>query len=205
MNPSVIPSLLAALSSGSQSSTVSNQYSLSTRLDNLSAYFSALCGHPYSGHLFVGEAPGYRGCAITGIPFTSERVLRLAAHPFLVALLPLVKLSGTVTERSATIVWRQFVGKRTVPAFWNAFPFHPHPDGIINDNRRPSAAEIAIGCSFLQLVVRILAPHTVVAVGGVAASISTALFPGLLHATLPHPSYRGTARFISGVAALKIT
>src|SRR3989338_10069058 len=30
--------------------------------------------------LLVGEAPGYRGCGRTGVPFCSEKLIR--AHPF---------------------------------------------------------------------------------------------------------------------------
>jgi hypothetical protein len=205
MNPRIIPTLLATLSSGTQSSTVFNQYSQQRQLDNLGIYLTSLCARGYSGHLFVGEAAGYRGCAVTGIPFTSERVIRLGVHPFLVALLPLVRLSGNISERSATIVWRQLAVKRTVPAFWNTFPFHPHSAGTSSGNRKPSAGEIAAGRHFLQLVVQLLVPHTIIAVGGVAASVTSVLFPSVRHVTLPHPSYRGTARFISGVAALDIT
>ena len=204
MNPSLIPSLLSALAAISSSSVVSNPYTAAGPFRNLDAYLAALCAHPYSGHLFVGEAPGHRGCAITGVPFSSERVLRSGSHTFLSALLPLLTLTGSVTERSATIVWKQFSGRRSLPAFWNAFPFHPHPAGVTNDNRRPNSAEIAAGASFLHTVVQILTPHTIVAVGGVAASVTTAAFPRLRHLTFPHPSYRGTAGFISGCASLNI-
>ena len=204
MNPSLIPALLAALAGAPSSSVVSNPYCAPAQLNNLRAYLTALCAYPYSGHLFVGEAPGHRGCAITGIPFSSERVLRSGSHSFLSMILSSLTLSGSVTERSATIVWRQFGGRRSVPAFWNAFPFHPHPAGVTNDNRRPAATEIAAGTTFLHSVVQILAPHTVVAVGGVAASVTTSAFPHLRHLTFPHPSYRGTAGFISGCASLNI-
>jgi uracil-DNA glycosylase len=204
MNPHLIPSLLTALAGVSSSSTVSNPYSTPSRLCNLRAYLEALCAHPYSGHLFVGEAPGYRGCAITGIPFTSERILRSGGHLFLDTLLPSLTLTGSVTERSATIVWRQFTGKTSIPAFWNAFPFHPHPIGVTSGNRRPTSVEIISGASFLDTIVDILDPHTIVAIGGVAASVTAARFPSLRHLTSPHPSYRGTAGFISGCATLNI-
>jgi uracil-DNA glycosylase len=204
MNPRLIPSLLIALAGVSSSSTVSNPYSTASRLSNLRAYLGALCAHPYSGHLFVGEAPGYRGCAITGIPFTSERILCSGGHLFLDTILPSLTLTGSVTERSATIVWRQFTGKSSIPAFWNAFPFHPHPVGVTSGNRRPTSIEITAGTPFLHTVVEILAPHTIVAIGGVAASVTATTFPKLRHLTFPHPSYRGTAGFISGCATLNI-
>jgi uracil-DNA glycosylase len=93
---------------------------------------------------------------------------------------------------------------RSVPAFWNVFPFHPHPTGVTNKNRRPSTAEVAEGISFLKTAVEIFAPHTIIAVGGVAASVTTSAFPHVIHINIPHPSHRGTVGFISGCALLKI-
>lgn len=205
MNPQHIPSLLSALAAVPSTDVVHNPYTAVGPLSNLEAYLAALCSHPYSGHLFVGEAPGHRGCAITGVPFSSERVLRSGTHTFLATLLPSLHLAGNATERSATIVWNQFSGKRSLPAFWNAFPFHPHPAGVTNDNRRPTHAEIAIGRSFLLTVVQILAPHTIVAVGRVATTVTKTAFPHLSHLTFPHPSYGGTAGFIAGCASLRIS
>lgn len=211
MNPSLIPSLLAGLAAFPSTSSVWNQYVAAGPCQNLQAYLAALCQHPYSGHLFVGEAPGRKGCAITGIPFSSERVLRSNRHSFLTNLLPSLALVPTsnITERSATVVWNQFASKQSLPAFWNAFPFHPHYGGVARENRSPTAAEISAGVSFLQTVVQILTPHTIVAVGGVAASVTARVFPAstfpnLQHLTFPHPSYRGTTEFISGCASLNI-
>ena len=204
MNPRIIPSLLSALAATPSFSKVSNPYSNPSAQHNLGVYLSALCSHPYSGHLFVGEAPGHRGCAITGIPFTSERILRSRGHAFLNALFPALAPMGNVTERSATIVWQQFAGKRSLPAFWNAFPLHPHPANVSNKNVSPTAVQILAGIPFLQTIVQILDPHTIVAVGGVAQSMAAQTFPHLHHISLLHPSYRGTAGFILGCAALHI-
>src|SRR5437764_837102 len=96
MNPHLIPSLLNALSSHRPTSTVANPYASPARRNNLEAYLKALCSFPYSGHLLIGEAPGCHGCGVSGIPFTSERVLRSGIHPFLVTLLPGLKLTGHV-------------------------------------------------------------------------------------------------------------
>lgn len=205
MNPKQIPNLLASLAVVPSSNTVVNPYRSIARLNNLSAYLEALCSHPYSGHLLVGEAPGHRGCAITGIPFSSERVLRSDNHQFLKALLPSLTLAGDITERSATIVWQQFAGKNSVPAFWNVFPFHPHSIGQANSNRKPTRTEITAGTVYLHAVSNILKPHTVVAVGRVAESVTAVAFPCLKHVSIPHPSYRGRVGFIAGCASLNIS
>lgn len=148
---------------------------------------------------------------MTGIPFSSERVLRSGVHPFLPMLLPSLTLVATsnVAERSATIVWNQFAGKSSLPAFWNAFPFHPHDGSAARTNRPPTSAEIAAGMVFVQAVAQILNPHTIVTVGGAAASVvgrafSAPAFAHLSYLNLPHPSYQGTAGFIAGCTSLNI-
>ena len=52
--------------------TFSNPYLKSGGTHNLEVYLEALRTLPYSGHLLVGEALGYRGGALTGIPFSSS-------------------------------------------------------------------------------------------------------------------------------------
>src|SRR2546422_66558 len=55
---------------------VNNFYSESTEMQiNLAKYFRALFWvNP--NIMFIGEAPGIHGCALTGIPFTSERLIK---------------------------------------------------------------------------------------------------------------------------------
>lgn len=78
--------------------------------------------------ILVGEAPGYLGAAISGIPFTSER-----------------QITGSgPAESTATIVHaalRDF-GIASEVLLWNLFPLHPHRPGQPSSNRAPTAVEI---------------------------------------------------------------
>jgi hypothetical protein len=204
MNPNLITNLLTQLASVSPSTIVANPYSSPPCLTNVRVYLDALCALPFSGHLLVGEAPGHKGCALTGIPFTSQRVLRSGAHPFIVALRPSLASSGSATESTATIVWEHLLSCAVVPAFWNAFPFHPHKSNNANSNRPPTPAEVASGYQFLELIVRILSPHTVIAVGEVAAKLFPRSFPQLNFVAVRHPSFGGKADFIAGIQAAGI-
>ncbi|MGA3284111.1 MAG: hypothetical protein ABSD57_06605 [Verrucomicrobiota bacterium] len=65
--PDPISNLLAILESYPNGHTVENPYGHELQRGNLRAYCEALIQWPCSGDLLVGEAPGYAGCALTGI------------------------------------------------------------------------------------------------------------------------------------------
>src|SRR5438093_11719624 len=68
----IIDSIIAALADARIGDTF-NQYSRSRlRRERLGAYLAARWEAPV---LLVGEAAGYRGARVSGIPFTSERQL----------------------------------------------------------------------------------------------------------------------------------
>jgi uracil-DNA glycosylase len=126
--------------------------------------------------LLVGEAAGYRGARVSGLPFTSERQVTGAG----------------LAEATATIVQRVLaeleLGDRVL--LWNVVPTHPHHPGRPDTNRPPASAEIAAARTFLDA----LAPgRRVIAVGRLAARELGV--PGVRH-----PSHGGAAAFRAGLA-----
>jgi uracil-DNA glycosylase len=142
------------------------------RRARLSRYLEA---HAGASILFVGEAPGYRGACVSGIPFTSER-----------------QLSGTgPAEATATVVHRVLaeLGLADDVLLWNVVPTHP---GSATSNRRPTRAEISAGRVFAE---ELAAGRRVVAVGRVAHAALGGDY-------VRHPSHGGAAAFAASLHAL---
>jgi len=72
--------LLNELSQRKSSESVFNQYQDKSILNNLKAYMKYLLQYK-PDVLLIGEAPGYRGCRLTGIPFTSGDVITEIRDP----------------------------------------------------------------------------------------------------------------------------
>jgi uracil-DNA glycosylase len=169
-------SSFAAALAGTRIGTTFNQYSLSPQLQGrLADYLQRRSGAEL---LLVGEAAGYRGARVSGIPFTSER-----------------QLTGSgPAEASATIVHRVLaeLGLEEHVLLWNVVPTHPHRPGEPASNRPPRAAEIDVSRPFLE---QLAAGRMVVPVGRVAeAALGTA--------GIRHPAHGGASEFRSGLAAL---
>jgi uracil-DNA glycosylase len=147
-----------------------NQYAGSPRLrERLGAYLASRSDAPI---LLVGEAAGYRGARVSGIPFTSERQLT-GAGP---------------TEASATIVHRVLaeLGLEEHVLLWNVVPTHP---GTPSSNRRPTRTEVAASAPFLRELAR---GRCVIAVGRLAQAATGAPY-------VRHPSRGGARRFRAGL------
>jgi uracil-DNA glycosylase len=142
------------------------------RRARLAAYLER---HDHTPILLVGEAPGYRGARVSGIPFTSERQLT-GAGP---------------AEATASIVHRVLaeLDLGDCVLLWNVVPTHP---GTATSNRAPTREEVLRGRVFAD---ELAAGRRVVAVGRVAH----AAFGG---SYVRHPSHGGAAEFTRGLRAV---
>jgi hypothetical protein len=147
-----------------------NQYAPSPLLcGRLRSYLEARLD---AGIVLVGEAAGYRGARVSGIPFTSER-----------------QLTGSgPAEATATIVHRVLaeLGVDDEVLLWNVVPTHP---GSETSNRRPTRTEVEAASPFLEELTR---GRIAIAVGRLAASVLEAPY-------VRHPAHGGAAAFEQGL------
>ena len=195
-----------SLSTEKESSNVFNQYSLkltynAVRRNNLLLYLLQMkIINPKV--LLVGEAPGYQGCRLTGVPFTSESILIKGIEQFGLfghhnGYQKTNEVTGQKKEPAATIIWETLVNSNFIPLLWNAFPFHPYKNGKPQSNRTPNKQELEIGKFFLKYIIEIYNIDTVVAIGNHAESTLNKMIGNCKK--VRHPSYGGKAEFVSGI------
>lgn len=202
-----IKSFLDKLKLQQNTSTVINPYLDDGRVNNLRLYLEYMSNIQGKRVLLVGEAPGYKGCKITGIPFSSVKVLMGTEHPLFHAIKPQLSISddalrNMTSENTATIVWQYLVDKKTVPLFWNSFPFHPHPKNKENKNRAPNSKEISQGIIYLQQLYTIFRPDIVAGIGVKGVECAKKAYPELTIKYIRHPSYGGKSEFIEGMNSI---
>ena len=194
-----IERLLKMLSDFPHLETVGNPYIEQYAVDNLRHYFNYMLNQDGKRILLVGEAPGHRGCRITGIPFTSGRAFQDIPHPLLIALQNKVHLPYVETESTATIVWNYLVSKDVTPLFWNSFPFHPHYKDNTNGNRPPTDAEVDFGSEILSELYQIYNPSLVAGIGHKGVAALKRILPNKQIIYIRHPSNGGKPKFIEGM------
>ena len=125
-----IDEFIEKLSEFESSDTVYNMYhgdSMAAKKcrKNLKEYLEK---HKNTQILLVGEAPGYKGCARTGVPFTSD--------------------SGEISSKVLQGAIDKYSHNVDV-LIWNAFPFHPHEKNNPKSNRKPNKTELQTGRMFM--------------------------------------------------------
>ena len=146
--------------------------------------------------LLVGEAPGYNGCRLTGVPFTSEYIIRngvLKGKLFGVDNGYKASTKKVKKEQSATAMWSVLEELEVLPLLWNAFPFHPYKKDNANSNRKPTAKELEIGKNYLSELIGLFDIEMVIAVGNVADDVLNRM--EIEHTKVRHPSYGGKKDF----------
>jgi uracil-DNA glycosylase len=147
-----------------------NQYADSPLLRaRLAGYLDDRRGAPI---LLVGEAAGYRGARVSGLPFTSER-----------------QVTGTgPAEATATIVQRVLaeLGIAGEVLLWNLVPTHP---GTERSNRAPTRREIEDSAPFLA---ELATGRRLIAIGRLAQRRLGGPY-------VRHPSHGGAVAFRAGL------
>ncbi|SEQ89662.1 Uracil DNA glycosylase superfamily protein [Arthrobacter sp. OV608] len=155
--------------------------------------------------LLLGEAPGFRGMRITGVPFTNRTMFQGPANSFGLFgpgkgyVLP-PEAADVAAEPTATVMWDVLAELQFLPLLWSACPWHTHIPGKPRSNRTPTAADARLGTPFWQSLAKLFGIDSVVAVGNVAHH--SLLFSGVDAPKVRHPSHGGRAGFKRGLEEL---
>jgi hypothetical protein len=152
--------------------------------------------------LLIGEAPGYRGCHFSGVPFTSEALL-LDGIPRVICDQRITTRPTPCAEASATIVWgalRELAIAEHV-VMWNACPWHPYQPCRPDTNRTPTGDELRAGEPILRAIVRHFDGVPLAAAGRQAEWLLRQMNVKPA-AVLRHPSRGGAREFRAGLEQL---
>lgn len=148
--------------------------------------------------LLVGEAPGWRGMTITGVPFFSVR--ELEARPGLLTGAPggdafeVPQDPAALWEASSRVVWKTLDGwTGPLPISWPVYPHHPFVPGDRRSNRTPRPAEVRAGSSLVLELARALGDPRIVAVGRKAQGALA--LNGVEAEVVRHPAQGGATLF----------
>lgn len=151
--------------------------------------------------IWIGRDLGHRGGRRTGLALTDD--LRFADHLERWEVEIERPTSGPlIPERTAAVVWEMLDRISEVVFLWNIFPLHPFPVGNTFGNRAHNAAERKAGEELLRLLLALLNPRRVVAIGNDAAKVLDTVSADIEVSAVRHPSYGGESVFREQVAAL---
>ena len=151
--------------------------------------------------IWLGRDLGHRGGRRTGLALTDD--LRFADHIRRWKVeLERPTLGPLVRERTAGVIWEMLEQVPEVVFLWNVFPLHPFPAGNIFKNRPHSAMERKAGVTLLLMLLALLEPRRIIAVGNDAAKALGAITRDIDVYHVRHPSYGGENAFRAQVADL---
>ena len=156
--------------------------------------------------LFVGEAPGVHGAAVTGVPFCSVETLTATGFERLHSINPgddFDAIEGTqpnFNETTARDFWRvvlaEFEGL-PLPMVWNAVPFWPLAK---SGNGTPNRSHEVLGWDWLGAVVSWHTYAEIIAVGRTAERVLRRNCVQCCY--VRHPARGGRSEFESGVRTI---
>lgn len=159
--------------------------------------------------MLIGEAPGYHGCRLSGIAFTSEDKFTEDIIPGIMGKDLGYKIFSDgkpEKELSASIVWPKlqdwYEVHGSVPLLWNICPFHPHKENDVMSNRTPTGKEIQRGVSYFLRLIDLFDIQYIGCIGRKSDGMVEKL--GLPHTYLRHPSCGGIKQFKEMMDKFKI-
>ncbi|WP_031286426.1 MULTISPECIES: uracil-DNA glycosylase [Sphingobium] len=148
--------------------------------------------------IWIGRDLGYRGGRRTGLALTDE--VNAGAHTSrwgFESQRPTV--GAVVAERTAAVIWTM-LGQIEAPIFlWNVFPLHPHEPDEPFTNRTHNSRERRAGEEILALLIDMLRPRRIFAIGNDAANVARRIEHSLPVVAVRHPSYGGQSQFVKQI------
>lgn len=195
-----IDEFVDSLASVPSTELVANPYRDEACRENLRDYLQHI-QHVGFDVMLVGEAPGYKGCARTGIPFTDEFQLMDVGNEFALGAWERRMTEDVLpesAEETASNVWFAIRESGLVPLMWNIFPFHPHEESSAKGNRTPTPVELAEGLRFAEeLIAMFGVDHDQIYAVGRKAQWQLNLDEGHY---IRHPSHGGSELFAENFA-----
>lgn len=148
--------------------------------------------------IWVGRDLGYRGGRRTGLALTDD--VNADAHMSRWGVkIDRPTLGAVVAERTAAVIWTM-LGQIDARIFlWNVFPLHPHEPGQPFTNRNHNAKERRAGEDILALLIELLRPKRIFAIGNDAAQAMSRIDDSLPIIPIRHPSYGGQTQFLQQI------
>ena len=192
-----------------------NHYSMDYNLvngsvcqNNLLCYLITMQKEIKPKTILLGEAPGYKGCTLTGVPFTSEAIIgsgkiKLFNYSAETNTNLHKDKNNLQSESTATMFWDVLKQLDIYPLLWNSFPFSPYDPATNSPNRAPSISEIEMyGKKYFLKLIELIPVKNFVAVGRVAEN-ALRIFGINNFEYVPHPSFGNKKKFFEGLNLLK--
>lgn len=156
--------------------------------------------------MLIGEAPGYHGCRLSGIAFTSEDKFTEDIIPGIMGKdlgYKIYSKGKPEREFSASTVWPKlkewYETHGSVPLLWNICPFHPHKENDNESNRTPRKKEIERGIKYFLELVDIFEIQHIGCIGRKSYNTIKAMGLNTSFEYLRHPSCGGKEIFIKKI------
>lgn len=158
--------------------------------------------HTQVDAIWIGRDLGYRGGRRTGLALTDDVHVHQHAARWGISL-ERTTTGDAVAERTAAVIWDILDRIDDRIFLWNVFPLHPHEADNPFSNRMHNAKERAAGQEILKMLVSIVRPRRLVAIGNDA----TRAAERIAEDTIPvirvrHPSYGGQSQFLDQITEL---